>query len=63
MPRRPLLDELGTASPTENYLQKMKVTDTNGLVKFTSVYPACYSARWPHIHYEVYPCVHAITNY
>ena len=22
---------------------------------FTSIYPAAYSGRWPHIHFEVYP--------
>src|SRR6185369_15509785 len=37
----------------ENYLRGVQVTDASGLVKFTSVYPACYSGRWPHIHYEV----------
>jgi protocatechuate 3,4-dioxygenase beta subunit len=25
-----------------------------GTVRFTSIYPACYSGRWPHIHFEVY---------
>jgi hypothetical protein len=24
-------------------------------VSFTSIFPACYSGRWPHIHFEVYP--------
>ena len=46
----------------ENYLRGVQVTDASGLVKFTSVYPACYSGRWPHIHYEVYPSVDAITS-
>jgi protocatechuate 3,4-dioxygenase beta subunit len=23
-------------------------------VAFTSIYPACYSGRWPHVHFEVY---------
>jgi protocatechuate 3,4-dioxygenase beta subunit len=46
----------------ENYLRGVQVTDASGLVKFTSVYPACYSGRWPHIHYEVYPNVDAITS-
>jgi len=23
-------------------------------VRFTSVFPACYDGRWPHIHFEVY---------
>ena len=46
----------------ENYLRGVQVSDANGLVKFTSIYPACYSGRWPHIHYEVYPNVDAITS-
>ncbi len=46
----------------QNYLRGVQVTDASGLVKFTSVYPACYSGRWPHIHYEVYPSVDAITS-
>jgi protocatechuate 3,4-dioxygenase beta subunit len=27
----------------------------DGTVTFTSIYPAAYSGRWPHIHFEVYP--------
>ena len=38
----------------ENYLRGVQQTDTNGTVTFTSIYPACYSGRWPHIHFEVY---------
>mgnify|MGYP002662552872 CR=1 FL=1 len=30
------------------------VTDANGDVTFTTVFPACYSGRWPHIHFEIY---------
>ena len=29
---------------------------------FTSVFPACYSGRWPHIHFEVYPSLELATN-
>jgi protocatechuate 3,4-dioxygenase beta subunit len=39
----------------ENYLRGVQAADADGVVTFTSVYPACYSGRWPHIHYEVYP--------
>ena len=39
----------------ENYLRGVQATDTNGLVTFQSIFPACYSGRWPHIHFEVYP--------
>ncbi len=46
----------------ENYLRGVQETDVNGTVTFTSIYPACYSGRWPHIHYEVYPSVAAATS-
>jgi protocatechuate 3,4-dioxygenase beta subunit len=39
----------------QNYLRGVQVTDANGKVSFTSIFPACYSGRWPHIHFEVYP--------
>ena len=26
----------------------------HGLVSFETIFPACYSGRWPHIHFEVY---------
>lgn len=38
----------------ENYLRGVQATDASGTVRFTSIYPACYSGRWPHIHFEVY---------
>ena len=38
----------------ENYLRGVQETDANGTVTFTTIYPACYSGRWPHIHFEVY---------
>jgi protocatechuate 3,4-dioxygenase beta subunit len=31
-------------------------------VTFTTIFPACYSDRWPHIHFEVYPSVTAATS-
>lgn len=46
----------------ENYLRGVQETDTDGLVTFTSVFPACYSGRWPHIHFEVYPSLDAATD-
>lgn len=38
----------------ENYLRGVQVSDKAGVVTFRSIYPACYSGRWPHIHFEVY---------
>jgi protocatechuate 3,4-dioxygenase beta subunit len=45
-----------------NYLRGVQATAADGTVSFTSVYPACYAGRWPHIHYEVYPDVDSITD-
>ena len=38
------------------------MTDADGKVPFTSIYPACYSGRWPHIHFEVYKSLDAATS-
>lgn len=40
--------------PGENYLRGVQETDSSGTVEFTSIYPAAYDGRWPHIHFEVY---------
>ena len=29
---------------------------------FTSIFPAAYSGRWPHVHFEVYPRLDAATT-
>jgi protocatechuate 3,4-dioxygenase beta subunit len=42
------------AAQDENYLRGVQEVDANGTVTFTSIYPACYTGRWPHIHFEVY---------
>jgi len=47
----------------ENYLRGVQVTDANGQVTFTTIYPGCYSGRWPHIHFEVYPSLATATGY
>jgi protocatechuate 3,4-dioxygenase beta subunit len=51
-----------TANTDENYLRGVQVADADGNVQFTSIFPACYSGRWPHIHFEVYPDVDSITD-
>jgi protocatechuate 3,4-dioxygenase beta subunit len=43
-----------SAVVNENYLRGIQETDETGTVTFTSIFPACYSGRWPHIHFEVY---------
>jgi protocatechuate 3,4-dioxygenase beta subunit len=39
----------------EDYLRGVQEADADGVVTFTSVFPACYQGRWPHLHFEVYP--------
>ncbi len=39
---------------SENYLRGVQPADATGTVTFTSVFPGCYSGRWPHVHFEVY---------
>jgi protocatechuate 3,4-dioxygenase beta subunit len=46
----------------ENYLRGVQPTDASGTATFTTIYPACYSGRWPHIHFEVYPDVATATK-
>jgi len=46
----------------ENYLRGVQETDADGRVTFTSIFPACYAGRWPHIHFEVYPTVDEATG-
>ncbi|HEV7897650.1 MAG TPA: intradiol ring-cleavage dioxygenase [Planosporangium sp.] len=43
-----------SAVTNQNYLRGIQVADATGKVTFTSIFPACYSGRWPHIHFEVY---------
>jgi protocatechuate 3,4-dioxygenase beta subunit len=46
----------------ENYLRGVQETDASGKVHFASIFPACYSGRWPHIHFEVYPSLAKATS-
>jgi protocatechuate 3,4-dioxygenase beta subunit len=46
----------------ENYCRGIQETDSSGTVTFTTVFPACYTGRWPHIHFEVYSSLAAATS-
>jgi protocatechuate 3,4-dioxygenase beta subunit len=46
----------------ENYLRGVQIADANGTVRYSSIFPACYPGRWPHIHFEVYPDQASITD-
>jgi len=44
----------GRGLEDENYLRGVQEVDATGTVTFTSIFPACYAGRWPHVHFEVY---------
>jgi protocatechuate 3,4-dioxygenase beta subunit len=46
----------------ENYLRGAQEAGADGTVTFTSIFPACYSGRWPHIHFEVYASLSDATS-
>jgi protocatechuate 3,4-dioxygenase beta subunit len=52
-----------SAIQNENYLRGVQVSDSNGQVTFTTIFPGCYSGRYPHIHFEVYQSLAAATRY
>ncbi|SMY07757.1 dioxygenase family protein [Flavimaricola marinus] len=43
----------------QNYLRGVGITDAQGRVSFTSIFPGCYSNRWPHIHFQVFESAEA----
>jgi protocatechuate 3,4-dioxygenase beta subunit len=46
----------------ENYLRGVQTAGTNGVVRFTTIFPAAYPGRWPHVHFEVYDSLTAATR-
>ena len=46
----------------ENYLRGVQEAAEDGSLSFTSIFPAAYSGRWPHIHFEVYPSIDDATT-
>jgi len=46
----------------ETYLRGVQAVDANGVATFTSIFPACYPGRWPHVHFEVYKSLEKATN-
>lgn len=48
-----------SAVASENYLRGVQETDENGQVTFTTIFPGCYTGRWPHIHFEVFSSLSA----
>jgi protocatechuate 3,4-dioxygenase beta subunit len=45
-----------------NYLRGVGISDAQGRVRFTSVFPGCYPGRWPHLHFEVFASAEAAVS-
>jgi protocatechuate 3,4-dioxygenase beta subunit len=41
----------------------VQAADSDGKVTFTSIFPGCYSGRYPHIHFDVYSSLGMATLY
>ena len=52
----------GQSVAGENFLRGVQQAGADGTMTFTTVFPGCYSGRWPHIHFEVYPTAQAATS-
>ncbi|MHA6722429.1 dioxygenase family protein [Sphingomonas sp. RS2018] len=48
--------------PTASWLRGALVTDANGTVTFTTIFPGCYAGRFPHIHLEVFSSTAVATS-
>jgi protocatechuate 3,4-dioxygenase beta subunit len=46
----------------QNYLRGVQEADADGIATFTSIFPGCYSGRWPHVHFEVFPSLDAAAD-
>jgi protocatechuate 3,4-dioxygenase beta subunit len=50
------------AAAGENYLRGVQEAGEEGTLEFTTIFPACYPGRWPHMHFEVYESLEAATS-
>ena len=46
----------------DTFLRGIQVADADGKLTFTTIVPGCYTGRWTHIHFEVYPDVDSATE-
>lgn len=46
----------------ENYCRGVQAANSSGQLTFTTIFPGCYTGRWPHCHFEVYPSIARATS-
>lgn len=47
----------------ENFLRGVQAANADGELTFRTVFPGCYSGRYPHLHFEVFPSLDLATVY
>lgn len=52
----------GDGLTKETYLRGVQVVGDDGAVTFTTTFSGCYSGRWAHIHFEMFPDLASITD-
>jgi protocatechuate 3,4-dioxygenase beta subunit len=40
-----------------NWLRGVGISNDEGKVRFTTIFPGCYDGRWPHVHFEVFESI------
>jgi protocatechuate 3,4-dioxygenase beta subunit len=51
-----------SAIQSQSYLRGVQESDDAGQITFQTIFPGCYSGRWPHIHFEVFESLQAATS-
>jgi protocatechuate 3,4-dioxygenase beta subunit len=46
----------------QNYLRGVQEAAADGTLSFTSIFPAAYQGRWPHVHFEVFSSLDEATS-
>jgi protocatechuate 3,4-dioxygenase beta subunit len=46
----------------QNFLRGVQEVGSEGTVTFTSIFPAAYDGRWPHVHFEVFSSLDDATS-
>jgi protocatechuate 3,4-dioxygenase beta subunit len=46
----------------QNFLRGVQEADGDGALSFTTIFPAAYDGRWPHMHFEMFPSLDDATD-
>ena len=46
----------------QTYLRGVQIADADGTATFETIVPGCYTGRWTHIHFEIYPDADSATD-